>query len=147
MSACSCVCMFAEFVSTWYKQEALVSVSVPRALLSHDQMTRFCVAKTMPSSGFNLMLISTPWPWDMSFVAMTTASRVTVNEKSALDGCMKYFSLCLCIKLGTLPHLPNRRRLIPFLQHFLKVRFTPGWHYLITSCLRLLYCAIGIAWD
>lgn len=39
MPACSCVCMFAEFVSTWYKQEALVSVFVPRALLSHDQMT------------------------------------------------------------------------------------------------------------
>ena len=35
------------------------------------------------------------------FVAMVTASGVTVNETSEPDGCAEHFSLCVCIKWGT----------------------------------------------
>lgn len=93
------------------KKSVLESVFVPRASLAHGHLTWICVAKAMPCFSVQLNAQLHPLTLGCVLVAMVTASGVTVNEKSALDGCTMHFSLCLCIKLRTLLHLFTMGRL------------------------------------
>lgn len=111
---CVCICICWVCVNLNKKKSALVSVSVPRAWLSHDQLTWFYVAKEMACFRVQLNAQLCPVTLGHVCVAMVTASRVTLNERSALGGCTKYFSLCLCIKLEPMQHLFTQRRLLPF---------------------------------
>lgn len=138
MPACPCARVVCWVCLDWVQTRSffLVSVFVPRASLAHDHLTWICVAKAMPCFRVQLNAQLHPLTLGHVLVAMVTASGVTVNEKSALDDCTIHFSLCLCIKLGTLLHLFTQGRLTRSLQHGHKVGFTSGWFMIL-----LLHCS------